>query len=494
MSLSAKEKANKYAFLKMQPPPGYVAGLGRGASGFTTRSDIGPARELGAMVDPATAGKAVDSGYGSAQGGMRTEDAEEQTEDTGQYQDPENETGLFAGVPYEADDAEADRIYEGVDKQMGQRRAKIKEAREKEEEEEFRRNNPRISERFSDLKRSLSTVTNSEWENLPEVGNLTGKRRKHNLRELREQRAFVVPDSVIVGSRDKNAVENSLDAQQMTDGLETPADGTMTDFREIGQAQKQVLSLRLDAQAGKDSVSGQTTIDPKGYLTDLNSIVIKSEAEIGDLKRGRTLLGSLTKTNPKHGPGWIAAARLEEVAGKMVAARKIIAEGCKMCPTSDEVWREAARLNTPENAKVILAEAVKHIPTSVNIWLEAADLEQEPQMKKRVLRKALEYIVRRRSDGVALTSSAELGQAMAEDRQPRGRPRQREDPAPASDRGRAVVDRALARIGPRRDARERQEGAQQRPQGRTDLARAAHRRCSSDRAGHQAGRRGQGSG
>ena len=30
-----------------------------------------------------------------------------------------------------------------------------------------------------------------------------------------------------------------------------------------------------------DSVSGQTVVDPKGYLTDLNSIVLKSDAEIG---------------------------------------------------------------------------------------------------------------------------------------------------------------------------------------------------------------------
>lgn len=28
----------------LEPPPGYVPGLGRGATGFTTRSDIGPAR------------------------------------------------------------------------------------------------------------------------------------------------------------------------------------------------------------------------------------------------------------------------------------------------------------------------------------------------------------------------------------------------------------------------------------------------------------------
>jgi hypothetical protein len=30
-----------------------------------------------------------------------------------------------------------------------------------------------------------------------------------------------------------------------------------------------------------DSVTGQTVVDPKGYLTDLNSIVVKSDAEIG---------------------------------------------------------------------------------------------------------------------------------------------------------------------------------------------------------------------
>eukprot|EP01036_Dinobryon_divergens_P053937 gene53937-72077_t len=37
--------ANTYS---AAPPTNYVAGLGRGAQGFTTRSDIGPARPVGA--------------------------------------------------------------------------------------------------------------------------------------------------------------------------------------------------------------------------------------------------------------------------------------------------------------------------------------------------------------------------------------------------------------------------------------------------------------
>lgn len=39
------DRQNKLAFLSQPAPASYVAGLGRGASGFTTRSDIGPARE-----------------------------------------------------------------------------------------------------------------------------------------------------------------------------------------------------------------------------------------------------------------------------------------------------------------------------------------------------------------------------------------------------------------------------------------------------------------
>lgn len=38
------------------------------------------------------------------------------------FQDPDNETGLFAGTVYEADDEEADQIYEGVDNEMDKRR------------------------------------------------------------------------------------------------------------------------------------------------------------------------------------------------------------------------------------------------------------------------------------------------------------------------------------------------------------------------------------
>jgi len=64
-----------------------------------------------------------------------------------------------------------------------------------------------------------------------------------------------------------------------------------------------------------------------------------------DIKKARMLLKSVITTNPKHAPGWISAARIEEVAGKMAAARELIAQGCIECPTSEDIWIESSRLN-----------------------------------------------------------------------------------------------------------------------------------------------------
>lgn len=47
---------------------------------------------------------------------------EEAEVDPDQFQDPDNEYGLFAGTTYEADDEEADKIYEMVDNNMDARR------------------------------------------------------------------------------------------------------------------------------------------------------------------------------------------------------------------------------------------------------------------------------------------------------------------------------------------------------------------------------------
>jgi hypothetical protein len=87
-------------FLSKPAPQGYVAGLGRGATGFTTRSDIGPARESagrGEGIDGLKRKRDDDEGGG---GEDRGDNAQE--EERYENNDPDNETGLFAGGTYEA--------------------------------------------------------------------------------------------------------------------------------------------------------------------------------------------------------------------------------------------------------------------------------------------------------------------------------------------------------------------------------------------------------
>lgn len=110
---------------------GYMVALGFfaahscfSASGFTTRSDIGPAREgpsaetIACVTSSLPSCTTLDRFHREAQ----AKRGEEPDIDSEQFQDPDNEYGLFNGMTYEADDEEADKIYDTVDRSMDSRR------------------------------------------------------------------------------------------------------------------------------------------------------------------------------------------------------------------------------------------------------------------------------------------------------------------------------------------------------------------------------------
>ncbi|KAH6902284.1 hypothetical protein BKA70DRAFT_1113337 [Coprinopsis sp. MPI-PUGE-AT-0042] len=84
---------NKLVFLSMPAPASYVAGFSRGASGFTTGSDMGHA--CGGPSEEVLAEANAKRG--------------EEEVDPDQFQDPDSEYGLFAGTVYEADNEGADK-------------------------------------------------------------------------------------------------------------------------------------------------------------------------------------------------------------------------------------------------------------------------------------------------------------------------------------------------------------------------------------------------
>lgn len=400
---------------KKLAPKGYVAGLGRGAAGFTTRSDVGPAA--------AAAASSVDTG--AAAGGSRAAEQraaklamqrmQQQNQgpsDTGPSPFGAAPKGYVAGMgrgagggakvddgpsglegipkssnqtPYDDEDQEADRIYEEIDERMKKKR-KMKGGEEASES-----NVNKIVNQFRDLKQKLATVSESEWAAIPEVGDYSLR-----YKQKRKQDTFTPLTDSLLESRSMANADATSGTAALAGTVQAAEIGNqssgfksvVSNMSGLAEARGTVLGMSLDRMS--DSVTGQTVIDPKGYLTSLSNTKLASDAEIGDINKARLLLKSVRDTNPNHGPGWIAAARVEEAAGKTLQARKLIQEGCEVCPSSEDVWLEAARLHPPDMAKTILASAVRRIPTSVKIFLRAADLESASQAKKAVLRKGLE--------------------------------------------------------------------------------------------------------
>ena len=362
----------KIDFNSLKPPPGYVAGMGRGAAGFTTRSDVGPARYGGPGED----------GNADPAGGQPPSGAGDENGKFDNFMG--NEAGMLVGK-LEDDDKEADAIWESVDDYMDQRRRQHREENLKRELEKYRKDNPKITEQFRDLKRKLGEVDFESWDAIPEIGDYTIKRK----RELERYNA-PANDAFLMRAQLGTQNAGSIDVGN-TSNTSTGAGGeALQDLRSVGTGKKTMLSLQMDKMS--DDVEGKTTVDPKGYMTAMASTPLSSESDIQDIKRVRQLFKSMLMSNRKHPAGWIGAARLEERAGKLQTARNLIMEGVEACPTSEDVWVEAVRLQTAENAKSVIARGVTANPLSVKLWMEAMRLETTPMAKSRVLRKGLERV------------------------------------------------------------------------------------------------------
>lgn len=299
------------SFLDQEPPPGYIPGIGRGATGFTTSADA-----------------AADTPYAIEYG--------------------EDDDGGLLGT-LDKEDEEADRIYAEIEKRLTRKKIEDTPVEEK-----------TITGRFTDLKRNLSQISEFEWENLPEAGDLTRRNKRINQLEKLQQRFYAVPDSVLSG----------------------------TNFQSISDAREKLLGNQLD-----NLLPQQEEIEDS-YIADLEQTL-----NVADISKGRIILASLRKTEPNKANSWIASARLEEQAKNFNAAKKIISQGCQTIPRNEYVWLENIRLNEKSAdgiklAKVLVTDALKFNNKSQKLWLRAVHLENTADFmsRKRILMRGLEYL------------------------------------------------------------------------------------------------------
>eukprot|EP01063_Lacrimia_lanifica_P036111 TRINITY_DN7076_c2_g1_i1.p1 TRINITY_DN7076_c2_g1~~TRINITY_DN7076_c2_g1_i1.p1 ORF type:complete len:951 (+),score=426.77 TRINITY_DN7076_c2_g1_i1:62-2854(+) len=347
------------------PPPGYIPGKGRGATGFITRSDVGSAKAAGAGEEaPAPAPDAAalnDSNYDQFAGHQGL--------------------NLFKGSKFDQADDDADKVWQSVEAHLGNRRKRQREEREKaaaKEEEQQKGLKDHLRNVKADQSK-LSTITEDQWLAIPDAIDHTIKKRKYDL-------ATPMPDTM--------KIRAFKDSQSMSDAAAVaaaPPQGAeqVADIYAWGSGRQSVLKQKLSLMG--DSVTGQTVVDATGYLSQIEN-KRAGAASVEDTKRAREIHRGLVRDNPRNGAAWIALARVEEGAGKLSAAREAIAQGCEHAPHTEEIWMEAVRLSLPQNAKSVVAKAVKHLPKSEKLWCKAAALETEDNKKRRVYQLALEHV------------------------------------------------------------------------------------------------------
>lgn len=306
------------AFLYQEAPAGYVAGVGRGATGFTTSADT----------------VRFTSNFGN-------EDNNE--EGAG------NDDGLLSNLgTLSKDDKEADDIYDDIERRLEQRRKKTPLETSDKSLALVNMETSAIRQQFKTLKSDLGSVSLDAWANLPEVGDLTRRNKRQRILEQQRQRTYAAPDALIASNRAAD--------HEREDKL------------------------------------------PSALLADIEAWESEN-AQFADIEKSRTILASLRKADPKKADAWIASAKLEEQAKQFETARSLIVQGCRMVPSSEEIWVQNIRIHQNlsdfyKKGRAIANEALKFNPMSEKLWLQAFDLESSQDIisRRKVLMKALEHL------------------------------------------------------------------------------------------------------
>ncbi|GMM44860.1 U4/U6-U5 snRNP complex subunit [Pichia kluyveri] len=395
-------------FLDQEPPPGYIAGIGRGATGFGTTNNFQISQNL-----PITTYEKIDDNNDDSNNGQFDDVS------SGNYRQILSKT--------EQENIEADKIYNEVEQHLqNQRNKKLKRKNDDINDDDDETNDidknslayslKEISNQFQDVKEELATISEEQWLNLPESGDFT-RRNKRLRNELQQQQRFyrnsdrITLDLQNTGatdfslSNDNEEIDNDTikdDLKDNNNNNSVEVDSKVNLF-ELSLAKDRLLETQLRL-GGKVTLSNDE-IDKNTYLESLQETK-NSQYKIGDYKKARKLFTKLRELNPHNPQNWIASAKLEFDAKKIKRAKELIQEGCELCPKSEDIWLTNLEINSNDipTSKVIVADAIKYNYKSLKLWIKAVEFENDNTSKLRILRKALEF----------LPKSAELWMKIAE--------------------------------------------------------------------------------
>ena len=258
---------------------------------------------------------------------------------------------------------------------MEERRKNIKEKNELLNLKRNRNEQPTIRQTFSALKNELKTLSQSDWESIPEIKDYTLKKRKI-------ERYIPITDSEIIAALNDTIIPLKEEKE--------------TTLENVGKAKNSILKMLID-KIGEEK-EDKKSVDRLSYLTELNTLnkdnivnPLNSLEGVQDMKKAKLLLNNLITSNPDNPLSWISAARLEVMDNEQIKAREILAKAIEKIKNSEELWIEYSRLydNDPEKAKNILKQGIIYLPKSEKMYIELVKIEKNNNEKKKILKKCL---------------------------------------------------------------------------------------------------------
>ena len=258
---------------------------------------------------------------------------------------------------------------------MEERRKNIKEKNELLNLKRNRNEQPTIRQTFSALKNELKTLSQSDWESIPEIKDFTLKKRKI-------ERYIPITDNEIIAALNDTIIPLKEEKE--------------TTLENVGKAKNSILKMLID-KIGEEK-EDKNSVDRLSYLTELNTLnkdnivnPLNSLEGVQDMKKAKLLLNNLIMTNPENPLSWISAARLEVQDNEQIKAREILAKAITKIKNSEDLWKEYSHLydNDPIKAKDILRQGISYLPKSEKLYIELVRIEKNVNEKKKILKKCL---------------------------------------------------------------------------------------------------------
>lgn len=362
---------DKPLFLDQKPPAGYIAGVGRGATGFSTRgrsSNVKPKR----------------------------------------YQ-PSNENEI-AGEDTEINSKEeelATEVFASIDaKRNGGIRNDDTDGN-------------KVKLQFQDLKRDLNNVTEEEWLHIPEATDTTRRNKRSRLEEQLNRKTYSAPDSLISNSvnltklteeREKvlgrqidvNFLKSNIDTDNNTDKYLKELESShelkdndmpveelqkmreiLTSYRKSDpkRAQGWIASSRLEARAKRYQIAKKLIEEgchncPRNEDIWLENISLHES----DLHQSKVIVATAINFNARSLKLWMKAIELEnEKMNKLRVVRKAL----RKIPMEEKLWKLAVEYETDSDEKIrVLKRAVEFVPHSIDLLSSLLNLQDYTSAKK----------------------------------------------------------------------------------------------------------------